>query len=573
MTTDERGVAVSRRRFLRLIGLSASASMLAACAPIQPSAPTAAPVARPTDAAAAPKPAATAPAATGPAGTAPTTAPAANTAPAPTGAGVATAGQPKRGGTLRVGQQFDIQIPRPHAITFQHYSVVYAIFDTLVRLDPTNKPRPELAESWEFSNDFKTLTLKLKQGVKFHTGRDFGAADVVWNLERVRDPKANSQNLTMARSITNMDSPDPRTVVLTFEAPRPAVFDMLDALWILDPQSLADADEGRRWVGTGPFAWQSWTPGDRLELKRFEGYWKPGLPNLDGITMRVINDPQALLAQLEGNALDMVVNPAFEQVGGLQGDPSLRVLQSENGAQMYYVGLNVTTPPLDKKEARQAINYGIDRKRVVSAALSGVGEATSIPWPKSSLAYDASKQDTFAFDPEKSKALLEQAGLSGGFDLPFVTSQALPGLSKMAQVIQSDLARANIRVKIEEVEAAELTTRLTGRKFTHAWNLGFGFNNLHPSTVFSVAFPWRVGNNSSYYESPEYTELVQKLQVVTDPEEGKRVFAQMTDHVLDASFVIPVTPQKRMWATRADLRDVAWGQEDALFLEQAWLDR
>jgi peptide/nickel transport system substrate-binding protein len=409
--------------------------------------------------------------------------------------------------------------------------------------------------------------------VKFHTGRDFTAADVVWNLERVRDPKASSQNLTMSKSITKMETPDPLTLVLTFEAPRPAVFDMLDALWILDPESLAEADGGQRWVGTGPFKWESWTPGDKLELKRFDGYWKPDLPYFDGITMKVVSDPQALVAQLQGNALDLIVNPAFEQVATLEQDRSLDVLQSETGAQMYYVGLNVTTPPLDKKEVRHAINYGIDRKRVVSTALSGIGEPTSIPWPKASLAYDASKQDFFSFDLEKSKALLAQAGLADGFDLPFVTSQALPGLSKMVQVIQSDLAKVGIRVKIEEVEAAELTTRLTGRKFTHAWNLGFGFNNLHPSTVFSVAFPWRVGNNSSYYESPEYAELVSKLQVVTDPEEAKKAFAQMTDLVLDASFVIPVTPQKRMWGTRAEVRDVAWGQEDALFLEKAWFDR
>jgi peptide/nickel transport system substrate-binding protein len=556
-----------RRRFLSLVGLSASASLLAACAPIAAPTPTAAP--KPAEA----KPAESKPAAPAVASSpvaAPASTPAANTANT---AAAKPAGQPKRGGTLRIGQQFDIQIPRPHAITFQHYSVVYSVFDTLLRLDPTNKPRPELAESWEFSPDFKTLTLKLKQGVKFHTGRDFTAADVVWNLERVRDPKANSQNLTMSKSITKMETPDPLTLVLSFEAPRPAVFDMLDALWILDPESLAEADGGQRWVGTGPFKWDSWAPGDKLELKRFDGYWKPGLPYFDGITMKVVGDSQALVAQLQGNALDLIVNPAFEQVATLEQDKALAVLQSETGAQMYYMGLNVTTPPLDRKEVRHAINYGIDRKRVVSAALSGIGEPTSIPWPKASLAYDASKQDFFSFDLEKSKALLAQAGLADGFDLPFVTSQALPGLSKMAQVIQSDLAKVGIRVKIEEVEAAELTTRLTGRKFTHAWNLGFGFNNLHPSTVFSVAFPWRVGNNSSYYESPEYAELVSKLQVVTDPEEAKKAFAQMTDLVLDASFVIPVTPQKRMWATRAEVRDVAWGQEDALFLEKAWLDR
>jgi peptide/nickel transport system substrate-binding protein len=532
--------SMTRRHMLALAGASAAAAILGACGGASRS--TSAPFGTRTTSASVP-------------------------------AGSAATAQGKRGGTLRIGQQFDIQPARLHAITFQHYAVIYAVFDTLVRLDATNNPQPELAESWQFSPDFKTLTLKLRRDVKFHTGRAMTADDVIWNLKRVQDPKASSQNANLAKAIESMAAPDPATLEIKFIAPRPAVFDMLDALWILDPQSLADAEGGKRWVGTGPFMWQEWKPGVELTLKRFDGYWKPNLPLLDGISMKVITDPQALLAQLQGKALDLIVNPPFEQVGPIQQDKSLALLQSQTGAQMFYVGLNVTTPPLDKKEVRQAISYAIDRKRVVQTGLSGVGEPAAIPWPKFSPAYSEAKQNAYAFDLEKSKALLAQAGLPGGFDLPFVTTQGLPGLAKMAQIIQSDLAKVNIRAKIEEVESADLTTRLTERKFTHAWTLGYGFNNLHPSTMPSVAFPWRPGNNSSYYDTPAYTDLIQKLQVTTNPDDLKALSGQLTDLILDASFVLTVTPQRRMWATRADVKGVAWGQEDALFLERTSLER
>lgn len=493
--------------------------------------------------------------------------------PVPARGAAAPAGPPKKGGVLRIGQQFDINPTRVYSITYQHYSIIYSIFDTLIRLDARNKPQPELAESWRVSPDQKQLTLKLRRGVRFHSGRPLTAEDILWNLRRVADPKAGSQHLTMARSFTKLEAPDAGTVVITFDAPKPAIFDMLDALWIFDPQAVADLDSGKRWVGSGPFMWQDWKPGDQLSLKRFDGYWKPGLPHLDGITMTVVGDPQSLAAQLQGNALDLIVNPPFEQVPGMRQDRGLFVLESETGAQMYYVGLNVSTAPLDKKEVRHAINYAIDRQRVVQVAMNGIGEATAIPWPRSSFAYDAQKQKAFAFNLDKSKELLAKVGLSGGFDLPFVTSQALPGMARMAQIIQSDLAKVNIRAKIEEIESAEQSNRLINRKYTHAWTLSFGFNNLHPSTMPTVAYPWRVGLNSSYYEHPEYKELVEKLRVTTDEAQAKQTADKLTDHILDAAFVLPVTPQKRMWAMRAAVKNALYSQEDALFLENAWIDR
>src|SRR5918997_1634161 len=282
---------VTRRRFLSLVGLSATGSLLAACAPIQAPSPTAAP-AKPaeTKTAEALKPAA---------GAAPTAAPGATP-------GAAAGGQPKRGGTLRVAQLSDVEPKRVHSITFVNYQLQYQVFDTLTRYDRQLKPQPELAESWSWSPDNKTLTFKLRQGVTFHSGRAMDAEDVKFNILRVKEERVASQMRPFANDVKDVQTPDKSTVVLQFDEPRPAIFDMFESLSIMDRETIAEAEDAKRLVGTGPFKWGQWTPGDRLTLTRNENYWKPGLPYLEGIELQVVPDAPSALVNLEARSVDVV---------------------------------------------------------------------------------------------------------------------------------------------------------------------------------------------------------------------------------------------------------------------------
>jgi peptide/nickel transport system substrate-binding protein len=375
MNDDVQRITVTRRHLLRLMGLAASASLLAACAPI--AAPT--PTSPPADA----KPANTAPAAGG--STAPSAKPAAAVASPATAANPAPAaqagGQPKRGGTLRVASPTDVEPKRIHSITFVNYQLQYQVYDTLTRYDRQLKPQPELAESWAWSNENKTLTFKLRQGVTFHTGRKMDAEDVKWNILRLKEEKVASQMRPFANDVKDIQTPDPATIVLQFDQPRPAIFDMFESMAVMDKETIGDAEEAKRLIGTGPFKWGQWTPGDKLTLTRNENYWKSGLPYLDGIVLQVVPDAPSALVNLEAGSVEAVVNPSEPDIARLKADPKYGVLISEAGAQYYSFGANVTTAPLDNKKVRQAINFGLDRKRFVDTVLAGVGEPTCIPWP------------------------------------------------------------------------------------------------------------------------------------------------------------------------------------------------
>ena len=536
---------LSRRRWLSLMGGTAAMTLGAACAPIGQPAPTAAP-----------------------ADSAKQAAPAQTTAPA----APKPAGEPKRGGTLRIAQLSDIEPKRFHSITFVNYQMQYQIFDTLTRYDRELKPQPELAESWSWSNEFRTITFKLRQVVKFHTGREMDAEDVKFNILRLQEERVASQMRPFANDIKDVQTPDKMTVVLQFDQPRPAIFDMFESMVITDRETIADAEDAKRLVGRGPFKWNQWTPGDRLSLARNEAYWKPGLPYLDGIMLQVVPDAPSALVNLEAGSADLVVNPSEPDIKRLQTDSRFGVLISEADAQYYSFGANVQTAPLDNKKVRQAINYGIDRQRFVDTVLAGVGEPTSIPWPKHSPAYEPELANFYAFNLDKSRQLLEEAGVGAtGVDVTLIANGGNKNLAKAAQVAQADLAKVNVRIKIEEQEPAAFQQVFIGRRMQQMWANIFGFNNMHPTTLMVQAFPWRVAGNVSYFEHPDYGRLVQAGQVATDPAEQKRIFRELTQLILDESFMYPLSPQKNAWAYRAALN----GAEDVVFgmlsLRSAWV--
>jgi ABC-type transport system substrate-binding protein len=145
-------------------------------------------------------------------------------------------------------------------------------------------------------------------------------------------------------------------------------------------------------------------------------------------------------------------------------------------------------------------------------------------------------------------------------------------LAKAAQIAQADLAKVNVRLKIEEQEPAAFQQVFTGRKVQQMWANIFGFNNMYPTTLMVQAFPWRVSGNVSYFENPDYARLVAAGQVATDPAEQKRIFKDLTQLVLDESFMYPLSPQKNAWALKSTVK----GSEDLTFgmvsFRGTWLD-
>ena len=348
--------------------------------------------------------------------------------------------------------------------------VIEQIFETLVDLKPgTTDVEPGLAESWESSEDGTAWTFHLRQGVKFQDGTDFNADAVCFNFDRwynfkgsfqnpsatyywqtvfggfaTYDPKSGAPKDSLYKSC---EATDENTAVITLTVPSSSFLAglTLTPFSIASPKALQDfgADEGsvdadgvfhptgtystEHPTGTGPFMFKSWTRGDKLVLDRNPNYWGATSDNptefngtgakIDQLIFRPIADNAARLQALqtgEINGYDLV-EP--QDIPTIQENSDLQILDRP-AFNVGYVGFNISMPPLDDPKVRQAIAYGLDRQGVVDSFYGGRGEVAKEFMPPSLFGY-ADDVPEYTFDPEKSKQLLQEAGLTPPVKIDF----------------------------------------------------------------------------------------------------------------------------------------------------------
>lgn len=533
--------SLNRREALRFFGLGAGLALIAACGPITPS---------------------SAPTANAPA-SATSQVSVATTAAKPS---TASAAQPTKGGSLRVGMVGDAARLDGQLVTT--IDATWAAFDRLTAYDQNLKPQPMLAESWEFSSDFKQLKLHLRKGVQFHSGRELTSEDVKWNIEYVRDPKVAAGALILqSKWFSSVETPDKYTAVLVSEQPRPAVFDFFEFFDIVDKDS---APAMQTLVGTGPFKFVEWVQGDHFLFKRNENYWRSGLPYLDEVRISIHPDGQAMMVALESAQLDVADAPPLADFARLGKDPgytSWTVPANTN-----VIGVNTTLPPTDNKLVRQALNYAIDRKRIVDTVYKGTGTPEDLPWESNSLAYDATKNNAYAFDVEKAKSLLAQAGVSNlEFDL--VTTTGVQETDQLAQLYQASLASLGIKLNIKPYQTATYLDQINNHKYTGAYIGGIAYAAMEPVTRMANSRHLDPsGNSNTGFTSPEYVNLFNMASAEPDTDKRKTLYAQVNDLMLDQSFVMPINSAPARMLTRAAVHDIGLSQHGAFLFNTAWLE-
>jgi peptide/nickel transport system substrate-binding protein len=540
---------VTRRRLLSGVISGAGLALLAACQPT-PAAPTVAP-ARPQPTSAPPAVAAK-----------PTAAPqpAAPATPVPAAATVVTAAppaaQPRGGGTLRFGILTDIPSLDARIVSSTAYEGLWTVYDRLTWYNDKLEAQPQLAESWEFSSDLRQIKLNLRKGVTFHTGREFTSEDVEWNLLRARDPKSASAAFRIQSNwFTEMTLPDKNTIVLKSEQPRPAAFNMFENFNILDRETMEGPNATTRAVGTGPFSFVEWQPGSQLRLAKNPNYWRTGRPYVDALIVNIIPDPQALVAQLEGGNLDIIKSPPLRDFVRLKADPRFQTIEHSASALYFLLGANLLNPPLDNKKVRQALNYAIDRQRFTETVLLGTSTPFSLPWLPSSHAYDAQKRNFYTYDPDKAKALLNEAGV-GNFEIDILPFPGYAELTTFAQLYQGDLAKLGIKLNVQSLQAPAWLDQINNRKYTGVYATAAGDAQMEPVTLFTNSRVYDPGGNNSGYKDDRYQELVNSASVEPDIARRKQLYAQLNDLVLDESFSMPMADNKPKLVTRAGVTGI-----------------
>lgn len=497
----------------------------------------------------------------------------------------------KQGGQMTVTYKDDVSTLDPAiGYDWQNWSMIKSLFDGLMDYEPgTTKLTKDLAEDYTISEDGKTFTFTLRKGVKFHNGRELTADDVKYSIERVVNPKTQSPGAGFfgsingfeeasagkAESLSGITVVDPYTI--KFELSRPdATF--LHVLAInfshVVPKEEVEkygADFGKHPVGSGAFKMAEWTLGQRLVFERFPDYWNKGLPKLDQITFEFGQEPVVALLRLQKGEIDVPgdgIPPAkFIEV---QNDPAFKDLIIRGG-QLHtgYVTMNVNIKPFDDVKVRQAVNMAINKDRVVRI-INGRAVPANQPLPPSMPGY-AKDYKGYAYDVEKAKALLAEAGLAGGFETELFVANVDPQ-PRIAQAIQQDLAAIGIKASIKSLAQANVIAA-GGEKdgAPMVWSGGMAWiadfpdpsNFYGPILGCGGAVPG--GWNWSWYCNEDLDKKAAEADSIVDPAKAVEREAMWRDIYLKIMEDAPWAPVFN--EERFSVRSSRIGGADALFVD------
>jgi peptide/nickel transport system substrate-binding protein len=459
-----------------------------------------------------------------------------------------------------------------HSRTPGSYESNWLCYDQLLNYDDKLQPQPMLAESWDLAPDYKQVTFHLRPNVTYHSGREFTSDDVKYNILRVRDLKVASGLFThQSNWWTSIETPDKYTVVLTSDQPRPGMFDFFDTFNMLDKDTMQGPDAKTKEIGTGPFALAEWAQGDHLTFSKNANYWQSGRPYLD-TWIALVRDYQSAVVQLEAGALNGVRNPTVTDIVRLKNDPSYVNVVHPSPGTFFEFGVSVKRPPFDNKLVRQALNYSFNRQRLVDLAYAGTAEAVSLPWSKSSPAYDADKNKTYTFDPDKAKSLLAQANITGLEVDVLLPGGGYPTYESFLPAYQQDLKLVGVQMNINTVTPAVWIDQANNVKYTGLVASGDAGANVSPANLVDVSPAWRVNPNNEGFDDPSWMQIVNAVETEVDPAKQKALYARMNDFMLDQSWIIVPSSLPASNLTSSKVHGMQPNQHGGFNYVNAWLE-
>lgn len=470
-------------------------------------------------------------------------------------------------------QSIDPQFSRtgPNQMTALH------IFDRLVLTDKNVRARPGLAESWE-NVDPNTWIVHLRKGVTFHDGSPFTAEDVVYSMKRAPDvPNSPASFGGSVADIEAMEIVDEHTIRFTSKEPSPLFVENIGTVYIVskaatDGKANEDFNSGAAAIGTGPYKFVSWSPGDRLELVRNDAYWGEK-PAYEKVTMRFISNDAARVAALLSGAVDLIdlVPPA--DLPSLRGNSDLKVYDTPT-VRLIYLALNqqddapfltdlngnpLPSNPFKDARVRKAVSMMIDRQAIIDRLLYGAGEAASQIVPEGVFGYNPDIKVPEA-DIEAAKALLAEAGYPDGFGITIHGSNdRFSQDGEVAQVLGQFLARGGLKVNAVETLPYAVYSKEAGKNAYGAFIFSYGNSTGESSRGLLSAFHTynkeaNLGTlNRFRYSNPEFDAAVVAAAQIFNPDEREAALQAAAAIAAADTAVVPLYFQALSWASKANV--------------------
>jgi len=485
----------------------------------------------------------------------------------------ATPAGPKTGGTFTLARTSGVIAFNPVHMNVGHFSYQHALWNTLLHYDANLNPVPELAEKWDFSADGKVMTLKLRQGVKFHSGREFTAEDAKFAIQFGQENERSTMR-PLYQTVKQIEVVDRYTIALKGDSVNPGLFDLLDVTYIADKELIKDM--AKTAGGTGPFRLDKYLPNDRVEMVANRDYWEKGKPYLDRFVLRQIPDAATLAINLESGAVDAIWDPTLRDMLRLKEAGAKYVVDiGAPGNQVYNLAINTKHEVLKNKKVRQAMAWSIDRARFCKTSLQGLVQPTCLMWPIHSWAHFKDLEGKIGYNLDNAKALLKEAGQEKGFEVELLCSSKMGSAHiEIAQILQADLKKINVNARVADLEQAQYDRR-TAKGDIQLMIHTYARSNRDPGTLVTAAKAWYNEKEGgwTHFESPAYDSLRVEMQSTLDQEKRKATARKIQEMMLDECFTNPIAENPRPWAMANYVKGLTYNMDNAPYVGDIWLDR
>ena len=469
------------------------------------------------------------------------------------------------------------------AYEFSGIEIIANSYDRIMRFEPTDisKLAPGVAESYTVSDDGKTLTFKIRSGMKFASGNPVTSADAVFSLQRVvkldKTPafligqlgwtKDNVDQMVKAVdgetfSITITEDFSPSLVLSLMSSVVGSVVDMKTVM-----EHEVAGDLGNGWLksisaGSGAYAVKSWKANESVVLEANPGY-RGGAAALKRVVLRHVAEPAAQRLLIEKGDADIARNLSADQITGLEGNKDV-VVTTVPQATLYYVGLNVKTTQFQNVKVRQALHYLVDYDGMVGSFLKGGYQVHQTFWPSGFWA--SLDENEYTFDPAKAKALLAEAGIADGFEVTLDTPNSSP-FTNIAQSIQSTMAEGGVKVTIVPAEQKTVLTKYRARQHQMLLiNWGPDYMDPHTNADSFARNPDNSDNPKSKplawrnsWDIPEITKMTDAAVRERDAVKREQMYKDLQKKVMDEGAFIILFQETKQLAERSNVKNFVMG--------------
>ncbi|MGD9345860.1 MAG: ABC transporter substrate-binding protein [Candidatus Aminicenantes bacterium] len=453
--------------------------------------------------------------------------------------------------------QSSVSLGDPHICSdsSNRQSIIFTVYEALIKLDNEGNYQPSLAESWKVEEDARTWTFNLRSGVKFHNGDILCADDVVATLRRVLDPAIGGAFGTQGVYISYLGTAkilaiDDLKVQIATERPMADLLDLLNAMPISPRRELHKLPH--EYVGSGPYKIMTQTENSTILKAHDEYWWKP--PEYREIHWIAERNPEKRTKALLGGRADIVSGLSLQDTEQIKKSEEAEIRELESGLCIIFM-CNAQKGPCRDRRVRQALNYALDMDTIIKKIKQGAATRLNGYLTPHHFGYDP-ETPVYPYDPEKARSLLAAAGYSDGLELVLDIPSVMPDEApQLAQIMAEQYRQIGISVKvIEHKDRAAYSEMVRDKKINDACCFDSSprstYRVLREKIQSTLRGPWWQG-----YENKEVNLLIEKTEVTFDDSERQKIYRQIYTKIRDDAPWIFLYRPTRYWGVRSTMKD------------------